>query len=142
MKKLILFSTLFTIGLFTITAYTSCKKDENKCKDIVCSNEGACIDGVCSCPPDFTGDNCEKLTCEVKNTAKVRFSNQSANSTYVVVWDGQEIITIGPGVITNYQVVTTGVHTLKFKYEGSSAVACSQTPNVQQCTVNEYTCTK
>jgi hypothetical protein len=27
---------------------------------VVCENGGECIDGLCDCPPNYTGDNCEE----------------------------------------------------------------------------------
>lgn len=144
MKRYILLTALLTVGLFTTVIYTSCTKDKDsdKCKSVVCSNGGVCKDGACSCPPDFTGANCEKLACEVNNTAKVRFSNRSIASTYEVIWDGRNISVIGPGVTTNYLITNAGQHTLAFKYQDSTNNACTQVQNVQQCGTAEYYCTK
>ena len=35
----------------------SCSND--RCESIVCENGGECVDGVCVCPSDFLGNNCE-----------------------------------------------------------------------------------
>ena len=29
------------------------------CENIVCNNGGTCVDGVCNCPSDFTGEFCD-----------------------------------------------------------------------------------
>lgn len=39
---------------------SACKKDP--CKDVLCQNGGACVEGDCECPPDFEGKNCEYLS--------------------------------------------------------------------------------
>jgi hypothetical protein len=43
--------------LFTVSVWTSCKKD--LCKDTTCLNGGVCDDGKCECPEGFEGDGCE-----------------------------------------------------------------------------------
>lgn len=56
MKKINLFM-MALIGAATLTL-TSCK---DECKDVVCENGGTCNEenGLCECPANFFGDNCE-----------------------------------------------------------------------------------
>ncbi|MCY7410081.1 MAG: calcium-binding EGF-like domain-containing protein, partial [Chitinophagales bacterium] len=34
----------------------------NPCKEVICNNGGACVDGVCNCPPGYSGEDCSQLT--------------------------------------------------------------------------------
>ena len=52
MKKLLY---LISISLLTLN-FSACS---NKCKDVVCQNNGTCNDGLCECPSGFSGTNCE-----------------------------------------------------------------------------------
>lgn len=53
----------FTFVLALSVSFTSCKKDP--CKDVICQNGGACIEGACDCLLPYEGTN-----CEVRMTAK------------------------------------------------------------------------
>ena len=60
-------TTLTVISIFLITAYTSCDKPAestyiDKCANVTCQNNGTCVDGACSCPLGFEGDQCEENT--------------------------------------------------------------------------------
>ncbi|HRP88948.1 MAG TPA: calcium-binding EGF-like domain-containing protein [Edaphocola sp.] len=61
MKRILLglFSALATISALSVS---SCKVD--KCKAIVCANNGNCDkdDGSCECPVGFEGERCETVT--------------------------------------------------------------------------------
>lgn len=61
MKKIktLAFTGLLTLGVFSMVAYTSCSKNKDKCKEVVCSNGGACVDGACECALGYEGANCE-----------------------------------------------------------------------------------
>ncbi len=52
--KNILFLMLLA-GLFM----SSCR---NECDDVVCLNNGICINGDCDCPPGFEGEFCEEFS--------------------------------------------------------------------------------
>ncbi len=56
----ILLSALFTCCAFLIVTYTACTKDS--CKDVLCQNNGICVDGNCKCPSGYGGTNCETVT--------------------------------------------------------------------------------
>ncbi len=59
-----LFSVLLTLAAFSLVLYTSCT---DKCKSIVCQNDGTCNDGTCTCPDGYTGQYCETATDPCKN---------------------------------------------------------------------------
>jgi hypothetical protein len=48
------------IGALTF-GLTSCT---DECADVVCDNSGVCVEGVCDCPENYYGDNCE-VFCEM-----------------------------------------------------------------------------
>lgn len=56
----ILVAALLTITLFSVIAYTACKKDA--CNNVVCLNLGTCDGGKCSCPTGYEGARCEVLS--------------------------------------------------------------------------------
>jgi len=56
-----IFTAVFiTVALFTVIAYTACKKDA--CDNVVCLHLGACDGGKCSCPTGYEGLRCEVLS--------------------------------------------------------------------------------
>ena len=51
----------FFITIFSLLLVVSaCKKDS--CRNILCENDGVCIEGTCKCPTGYSGVHCE-LTC-------------------------------------------------------------------------------
>ncbi len=54
LKNMLFFMLL--AGLFV----SSCENE--LCDDVVCVNNGICIDGKCDCPPGFEGDFCEEFS--------------------------------------------------------------------------------
>lgn len=44
--------------LFLFIAFWGCKEDD-QCDDVSCFNGGTCVDGLCDCPPGYSGPNCE-----------------------------------------------------------------------------------
>lgn len=54
MKNLKLFAVAL-LGAMTF-GVTSCT---DECKDVVCENNGTCVEGVCDCPEGFSGTTCE-----------------------------------------------------------------------------------
>jgi len=53
-KKLI---SLLSIVVLLSIAFTGCKEDD-PCDSVNCQNNGVCITGVCDCPINWTGANC------------------------------------------------------------------------------------
>ena len=53
MNKLLL-QLLFT--LFTSILFFAC---DDPCEDVICENGGTCIEGICDCPDQFIGSQCE-----------------------------------------------------------------------------------
>ncbi|MBW7914375.1 MAG: calcium-binding EGF-like domain-containing protein [Taibaiella sp.] len=144
MQRLIISTVLFVTTVFSAALYTGCTKSADECDNITCKNGGGCINGICNCPSDYTGVNCETRKCEANETAKVRFINKTGTSqTYSVVWDGSVITTLGPGATSEYYTVASGQHTLHFMIANSTTSACTpSTPNLAVCSSMEYWCTK
>ena len=44
------------VSVLFISLLFSCR---DKCKDVVCQNDGICIDGTCNCAAGYSGANCE-----------------------------------------------------------------------------------
>lgn len=57
MKKI---QITLTISLLSLLIVSSCK--DEPCDDVVCQNNGICIEGVCDCPPGFEGEFCEEFS--------------------------------------------------------------------------------
>ncbi len=62
MKKLSIISAsvLLVLTLAIAGVYTSCTPDP--CKDVVCNNDGTCVDGTCSCATGYEGTDCSTLS--------------------------------------------------------------------------------
>src|SRR4051812_38577263 len=56
----ILVAAFVTIALFSVIAYTACKKDP--CDSVICLHLGACDGGKCICPTGYEGARCEVLS--------------------------------------------------------------------------------
>jgi hypothetical protein len=56
----ILITSLAALTTVFSVAYTSCNRD--KCKTIVCANNGVCDGGKCTCPSGYQGSNCETVS--------------------------------------------------------------------------------
>lgn len=69
----------FFFGSFT---YTSCVKDS--CRDVVCYNEGLCVDGRCACLSGYEGAYCE-----------IRWHEKFAGT-----WDSEELVADSANDIT------------------------------------------
>lgn len=55
---------VFIIIIFILVVYSSCKKKTDNtitgsCANVVCYNDGQCVDGKCICVAGFEGDKCE-----------------------------------------------------------------------------------
>jgi hypothetical protein len=57
--KSIVLSVFATISILGSFMYVSCNRD--KCKTIVCANDGVCNQGACICPSGYGGTNCETV---------------------------------------------------------------------------------
>lgn len=55
MRSTQLFSSLTFIAFLLVTA---CSPGDS-CENTICMNGGTCVDGVCDCPEQFTGPNCQ-----------------------------------------------------------------------------------
>ena len=98
-------SILFTAALIMI----SCAKDP--CKDVVCLNDGTCLDGTCLCEDWYEGED-----CGTEERAKYY---GTYNGTFTVSQGGQTLqsapftLTISGGAsINNLQFVGTGTNAL------------------------------
>lgn len=63
-SRLVFFTALVVVSIFTIFSYSSCKKTETSvgidpCASVACQNNGVCYSGSCSCPLGYSGDVCE-----------------------------------------------------------------------------------
>ncbi len=64
LKNRIVITFLSTVLLFVVLLHYSCNKKEevggqSPCANVVCYNDGSCIDGKCNCISGFEGDHCE-----------------------------------------------------------------------------------
>ena len=55
------FKTLFLMGCIA-ALFSACTLDP--CEDVICQNDGVCVDGDCDCPDGFTGTTCEFTLAE------------------------------------------------------------------------------
>lgn len=53
------YSAIVIIAIGLLLA--SCQDDEDSCEDLTCLNGGACVDGICDCPPGYLGINCQNF---------------------------------------------------------------------------------
>jgi hypothetical protein len=88
-----------TLLIFSMCFFSSCLKDKNPikmngtvitpCKNSICYNGGACIDGACHCTAGYEGDSC-KITW---------------NSHYLATYEANDQCSIG----NNYNVSITPI---------------------------------
>lgn len=64
MKKVSIFgaSLLSIVAVVTVLFYNSCTSDP--CKDVVCLNDGNCVDGTCACAAGYEGTDCSTLSAD------------------------------------------------------------------------------
>ncbi len=113
----------------------------------VCTLTALSLISLMGCTADDVADPTPTpttLACQVNNTAKLVFRNQSnTNATYDLIWDGSKLYTIAPGSETDTLVTAAGVqHTLQFQFTNSSNSACNpSTPTLAQCYTGWFACT-
>ncbi len=58
--KSIVAAGIFTLGVFGLTIYSSCSKNEtpDPCANVTCQNGGTCVNGSCKCPEGYEGADC------------------------------------------------------------------------------------
>lgn len=94
--KLILLSSILTIGVFSTATFTSCKKTKT-CDGVSCLNGGTCADGTCSCPPGYEGTLCQ--------TKKVEdFSGPYIGTDTCNILGGTMQVTIGQTSATDFTI--------------------------------------
>lgn len=54
------FKIAVIISLLGLTLISSCK--DEPCDNVVCQNNGVCMEGVCDCPLGFEGEFCEEFS--------------------------------------------------------------------------------
>jgi hypothetical protein len=59
MKNLFQICIAFAVILL-FSNMTGCTPEKDPCAKVICLNNGACIDGTCSCPTGYEGLRCEK----------------------------------------------------------------------------------
>ncbi len=98
--KTIVFAVFATAATFVSMTLGSCNRD--KCKGIVCANNGVCDAGACQCPSGYQGSNCETV-------ARAKFKgNWTVNEKGSNTDEAQYSASIGYGanitdlVITNF----------------------------------------
>ena len=75
---------LFWAVLILLLPVSGCTED--KCGKVSCKNNGVCVDGRCSCPYGYEGDNCEALWLN-KFTATWHASDSSRFDTAARLYD-------------------------------------------------------
>lgn len=76
------------IFLLVLLAF-SCKKDpqEKLCEDIICVH-GACVNGECECPPQYTGPSCAQEVAPIKmKVGKIKITNFPPTAAGGAGWD-------------------------------------------------------
>jgi hypothetical protein len=114
------------LGISTAMVLTSCKKDEDPCDNIVCSNGGTCNDGSCSCATGYEGSTCGSevrakfiglyngtIACTgVSQAGNITITNSAAGITSIVIDDGADTFTgtvSGSSINIATQTISGGV---------------------------------
>jgi hypothetical protein len=98
--KNIAISGFVTLLSFSFMLYASCKKQADNtttgiCANVVCYNDGRCVEGKCNCVPGFEGAQCEtdsrarylgswEVTETIKGSSKASNLNQTKNYTLTI----------------------------------------------------------
>lgn len=53
---------IITIGFFSFASCNKTVKEEDKCLNVVCQNNGKCNEGKCKCEVGYEGEHCEQLS--------------------------------------------------------------------------------
>ncbi|HLG35835.1 MAG TPA: calcium-binding EGF-like domain-containing protein, partial [Bacteroidia bacterium] len=101
---------LLTLSVILLS-FSTCKKDsKDPCENIHCLNGGSCANGICNCPPGYTGSDCGTLM----TPSSVTVSKIILNSYPVLGYDfsnGPDVfLSINPGAGAS-DVQFTGITT-------------------------------
>ena len=86
MKKIksLLIAACVTVAL--ATGISSCNTD--KCKDVVCQNDGTCVEGTCDCAPGYFGNFCASSMAGSYSAAENGSSSGAATFVAGVTFTG------------------------------------------------------
>ena len=131
MKKIKLFSLAAALT-FGIVALNSCTED--KCKDVVCSNGGVCMDGTCYCEAGYEG-----TTCQTEQRAK--FLGSYSVSSGSVSCDSTGNSNISQGTSVSISISSSSVSKVSIVFAGISLSGNVNGSNVtlDQATLNNFT---
>ncbi len=100
MKNTLIISLLFGVSLL------SCQKDP--CAGITCENDAECVNGICDCPPQYTGPSCgQEVPPNKMIVAAITLLDYPPTDSGGAGWDlfdGPDVfITISKGGVELYQ---------------------------------------
>jgi len=119
---------LITIGAFAMIAYSSCGK-KDACEDVVCKNNGTCVDGSCKCPTGYEGVDC----------------GQTSAAKFTGLWAATDVCPISTrtGTDLKYHVTisTSNADPMQVDVKGIGATdyTFSATANGKTLTIDEQT---
>lgn len=127
MKKVSIFglSFLSALAFASIMFFNACTSDP--CKDVVCMNDGTCIDGTCDCTTGYEGTDCstESRTKFLGSWTVTDACSSSGTSSYTVsMTAGTSVIDVN---ITNFWGVFNNA--VKATVSGSIISIATQEPD-------------
>lgn len=82
--------------------FTACSLFDD-CNDVVCNNDGVCVNGECDCPTNFTGPSCDQeVTPQSISITGITLNSMPANN------DGADWDTFGGGPDVYYVITKDG----------------------------------